>query len=155
MRKLVCLAALSLLALPAAAAAKPPIEAATGGGTATNVILGSYSFGFTAKEDADRTKGQMQLTIEGGAFAGEVHAEVICLAVGGNNARILGDIKESTSAFFPPFIDHMVFQVTDNGEPGDGDLFAAYQHVGTDPCEPPAPGFDQLDGGNIQVRGGE
>jgi hypothetical protein len=154
MKRLLCLAGLCLaaLALPAVAPAKRPIESATGGGKASNLVLGSYSFGFTAKEDADGTKGQMQLTIEGGLFAGEVHARVICLAVGDNHARMLGDVTASTSLFIPPFLDRIVFQVADNGEPGDGDTFAAFPHSAADECEPPGPGTDQLEGGNIQVR---
>ena len=145
-------ASVAVLALPSAAVAKRPIESATGGGTASNLILGSYSFGFTAREDADGAKGQMQLTIESGFFAGKVHAEVICLAVDGTDARILGDVKESTSALVPPFLDRVAFQVRDDGEPGDGDTFAAFAHGGPDTCEPPGPGTDPLDGGNIQVR---
>jgi hypothetical protein len=127
-----------------------PRDFAVGSGTGVAGAFGTDHINFSA-HGTGSAKGQMTLqrknTPQGNVL---VKADVHCLEVSGNLARMSGTIKKSNSAFFPEG-GPLTFEVQDNDQapvPAP-DAFSFSQ---TDDCAPVAGSFGVVEHGNFVVH---
>lgn len=149
---LLCLGVTAALALgmSSTAVAAGPFAQTSGAGKTT----GGNDFNFTAHAGPSGPVGQMHLTNSAGSSA---VARVTCVSTLGSDATLAGIISRGDSPTFPPGAA-LIFQVEDNGPPGQGtpDLFIpSAGPPGQDQCNIVGPiAVDPLTQGNIVVDGG-
>jgi hypothetical protein len=143
---------LSLLALAGSAdGASTSRDFAVGAGTGIPGMFGTDSIRLAAHQTSAGARGRL-LLLRRGTPQGDVkvRADVYCIAVSGNLARVSGTVKKSNSAFFPIGSD-LTFEIQDNGPPGRGtpDAFSFGTNGG---CTAVSGSFGTVSRGNLTVH---